>query len=130
MNKEYVDKAKAVVESLKNERGQISLTISQIRKFLAGVNAIKNKLQIYESAGLIQDDRLHEDILGDIQALKVKLIYQCGKKDMKEVKDFEKKAELIKEINAIKTSASRFNNFADYIEAIVAYHKFEGGKDS
>ncbi|WP_027366210.1 type III-A CRISPR-associated protein Csm2 [Desulfotruncus alcoholivorax] len=128
MNKEYVDKAKKVVESLKNDQGKISLTTSQIRKFLAGVNAVKNKLQIYESQGLIREDRLHEDILRDIQALKVKLIYQCGR-EPKIVKPFAEKAELIKEIDAIKTSVSKFRNFAAYIEAIVAYHKFEGGRD-
>jgi CRISPR-associated protein Csm2 len=127
MNKEYVDQAQKVVESLKNERGKISLTTSQIRKFLAGVNAIKNKLQIYEADGLIQGDSLHEDILGDIQALKVKLIYQCGREPV--VKSFVDKAGLLREIDAIKTSVCKFRDFACYIEAIVAYHKFEGGRD-
>ena len=126
MNKEYVDRAKEVIEYLK--QNHISLTTSQIRKFLAGVNAIKNKLQIYEDSGKIQGDTMHPDLLGDIQALKVRLIYQCGK-DQKVVKSFVIKAKLIEEIDAIKTSVSKFRNFADYVEAIVAYHKFEGGRD-
>jgi len=126
MNKEYVDKARDVVESLKNDRGRIGLTTSQIRKFLAGVNAINNKLQVSEAAGKVKDDKMPEDILSDIQALKVKLIYQCGR--VPQVKNFEENAGLIKEIDGIGTSVSRFKNFADYIEAIVAYHKFEGGE--
>ncbi len=125
MNKAYVDKAKSVVESLK-VHGRIQLTTSQIRKFLAGVNALKNKLQICEDKGQVLDDRLPEDIQGDIQALKVKLIYQCGRES--KVKLFNEKAGLINEIDAIKDSAEKFHNFAGYVEAIVAYHKYEGGE--
>lgn len=128
MNKEYVDKAKEVVESLKNDRGRISLTTSQIRKFLAGVNAIENKLQIYEAEGRIGEEGLHEDIMGDIQSLKVKLIYQCGR-EPRVVKPFVKNARLIEEIDSIGKSVVKFRSFAAYIEAIVAYHRFEGGRD-
>ena len=55
----------------------------------------------------------------------MKLIYQSGREP--KVKYFIEKAEIMKEIEAIQGSKKRFLEFSNYMEALVAYHKFYGG---
>ncbi|ADG82866.1 type III-A CRISPR-associated protein Csm2 [Thermincola potens] len=125
MSKDYVKRAAEVIKDLKKENGKM-VTTSQIRKFLAGVNAIKNKVQIRTFQGEITEGRLPEDIQREIQALKVKLVYQCGREP--KVKTFVEKAKLLDGIDAIEGSTKKFLDFAGYVEALVAYHKYEGGE--
>ena len=45
------------------------------------------------------------------------------------MKRFVSRAKLIERIDAIGTSIPKYQEFARYIEALVAYHKFYGGRD-
>lgn len=70
----------------------------------------------------------------EIKFLKVKLAYQIGRADSgryraNPVKEFADKSGLIGEIDKIGDSLERYENFARYVEALVAFHKFYGGKD-
>ena len=93
------------------------VTTSQLRKFLSALNSVLNKVQ--------KEDELTQDIKNEIQYLRVKLAYQAGRYN--DVKDLALKANLDDEINNIKTK-SDFINFARFIEAIVAFHKFNKGE--
>jgi CRISPR-associated protein Csm2 len=123
----YVNRAEKVIEGLKNNRGKLGLKTNQIRKILSEVNKIKNRVEVLTARGEIKDDRLPEKILSDLQALKVKVIYQYGRGDYN-VKNFVEKSELLKEIDRIGTSKKAFELFSSYVEALVAYHKYEGGE--
>jgi len=70
---------------------------------------------------------LSEQLAAEIKYLKVKIAYQAGRE--RAVRDFVQKAELTKKIDEIGTDLSKYKEFAKYIEALVAYHKFYGGKD-
>lgn len=127
----YVNRAEKVIEGLKNNRGKLGLKTNQIRKILSEVNKIKNRVEVLDARGEIKDDRLPEKILSDLQALKVKVVYQCGKGDNKVkkiVKNFVKESKLLQEIDRIGTSKKAFELFSSYVEALVAYHKYEGGE--
>ncbi len=122
--------AEKVIQSLqvKNKKGElvIDLTSSQIRKFLVAVNRIENKVSIYKAEHQ-GNAELTEELAMEIKYLKVKLAYQAGRE--REVKFFVEKAQLMQRIEKIGKNIKAFEKFSRYMEALVAYHKFYGGKD-
>ena len=133
-----VDRAEGVIRKLKKDKyGKIALKTNQIRKFLTAVNILANKVAIYkaEHPGI---KKLPEELIDEVQYLQVKLIYQVGreKNDTKPqfqpgpVEDFVNNAGLISAVKNIGNSIAEFEKFNRYMEALVAYHKFYGGKDA
>ena len=121
----YVDKAEKVIKSLAvpNKMGRIDMiTTSQIRNLLAMT------ADIYNEVCLSLDETLSEEILGKIQYLRVRFVYEAGR-DPRHMKDFVEKAEILKCLDEIGNSKSRYLLFSNYMEALVAYHKYYGGKD-
>ena len=121
-----------VVRLERNQKDQIILTTSQIRKFLVAVNALTNKITVYRSLheGAMQ---LSPILASEVKYLKVKLIYQVGRaqkqKRTNPIKDFVEKARLKEWIDGIGTDIRAYEEFAHYVEALVAYHKYHGGRD-
>lgn len=100
-----------------------NITTSQIRKFLSAVNKINNKI-IYQN----DSDDLSKDIIDEIAYMRIQFAYIRGKAGNNEgLKKLHE--ELDNEMKNIKKK-SEFINFARYVEAIVAYHKFFGGKEN
>ena len=122
---DYVTRAENVIKSLYKERGKIKLTTTQLRKFLDMTNAIDNKIKLYELKGEVKDNTLPEDIQKEILSMKVKLVYQSGRE--KSVKDFVIKSSMLQEIDNIDGKVSNFKDFFNYVEALVAYRKLQGG---
>lgn len=123
---DYVTRAESVIKSLStNNKGVIKLTTTQLRKFLAMANEIDNKIKLCELRDEIKDDILPEPIKNEILSMKVKLVYQSGRE--KDVKEFVEKSKIMNDINDIDGKASNFKEFFNYLEALVAYRKFEGG---
>ena len=87
-------------------------------------NAIDNKIKLYELKGEVKDNTLPEDIQKEILSMKVKLVYQSGRE--KSVKDFVIKSSMLQEIDNIDGKVSNFKDFFNYVEALVAYRKYEG----
>lgn len=121
----YVVKAeKAINECRKvtNSRGKVEMiTTSQIRNLLAMT------ADIYNQVMLSMNDVLSEEITGRIAYLKIRFIYEMGR-DSK-MKTFAQQAEILKAIDEIGNSKQKYILFSRYMEALVAYHKFYGGKD-
>lgn len=108
------------------------VTTSQIRKFLTAVNTVTEKVNAYKLEKTDDYDTLPVELQAQIKYLKVKLAYPIGRNRSKwgnPVEDFEKEAGLISLIDGIKSSTKEYEKFAHYIEALVAFHKFYGGKD-
>ena len=108
------------------------VTTSQIRKFLTAVNTVIEKVNAYKLEKTDDYDTLPVELQAQSKYLKVKLAYQIGRNRSKwgnPVEDFEKEAGLISLIDGIKSSTKEYEKFAHYIEALVAFHKFYGGKD-
>lgn len=108
------------------------VTTSQIRKFLTAVNTVTEKVNAYKLEKTDDYDTLPVELQAQIKYLKVKLAYQIGRNRSKWgnlVEDFEKEAGLMSLIDGIKSSTKEYEKFAHYIEALVAFHKFYGGKD-
>lgn len=126
-----VRQAEDVVKSLKKDReNKIGLKMTQLRKLLAAINSINNRLLIWESERP-NETILAQDIVNEIKYLEVKLVYQIGRENPKEgyMKQFEDKAQLRAKIAGVGNSVDKYKEFAKFMEAIVAFHKFHGGKD-
>lgn len=122
----YVDKAENVIKKLnievdKNGRQIGIVTTSKIRNLLA------MSADIYNDVLNNKSDILDKDIVGRINYLKIRFVYESGR-DPK-VKKLVEKAEIIKIIDEIKDKKTNFILFNRYMEALVAYRKFYGGKD-
>ena len=120
----YVDLAEnVIVEALKRDRkGNFRLTNSKIRNLLSLVNNLYT--DVVRSSGA--NEQLSEAIEGKIQYLRLRFVYEAGRE--KSVKDFVEKADIIRHLKRIETRSDLLL-FCRYMEALVAYHKFNGGRD-
>ena len=120
----YVNKAETVILEFKeqNTKSFKNLTTSKIRNILSQVTEIYNEVQ--------NDSRetLNPGIQERIEYLKVRLVYECGREPYV-IKPFVEKAGLLSLIDNIRDSRKKFIDFARYMEALVAYHRFHGGED-
>lgn len=118
----YVDHAEKVIETLaRDKRGNIKLTTNKIRNILAMVSEIYNEV-VHENG-----NKLSEKSQERIQYLRLRITYEAGRED--DVKDFVDKSELLTLLNKIGESKNKYLLFCRYVEALVAYHKFNGGKE-
>lgn len=121
----YVDLAENVINQLERDRrGNIGLTTSKIRNLLSLVNGLYNEVKSLRS------DDLSEDVKGKIQYIRLRFAYEAGRERSRErsVKDFVKKSDAISHVKNIKDRQDVLL-FCKYMEALVAYHKFYGGRD-
>ena len=127
---DVVTEAEKAIEGLKykdkNNRDRIDVTTSQIRKFLTEVNVVRNKVDLYKAKNKGAES-LSKELTAEIKFLKVNLLYQAGRTVA--VKQFMTISKLDVIIDSIGDSLARFVKFTKYVEALVAYHKFLGGKD-
>lgn len=125
----YVDEAEKVIQSLKNRKSikngrAISMvTTSKIRNLLAMTSDIYN--EVLNTSGI----KLPERLCNRIEYLRIRFIYESGKDQEGKVKDFVETAKILDILKEIKGEKENFLLFAHYMEALVAFHKFYGGKD-
>jgi len=129
ITEETIDWCKSFAEYLVKKDNSDALSTSQLRKFFGALKQIKH-------SGY--DEGKHSSLI----QLKPLLAYAVGR-DMKEIynrntretinipksKIKELSEEITSAINMIeKGDKKQFNRFVQIVEAIVAYHKAEGGK--
>ena len=119
--------AEAVVQKLPKDRyGNIALKTSQLRRFLSAVNAVTNRIMVYH-ARHVDERQLPLELASEVKYLKVKFAYQAGR--MREVREFGEMAQIKERIDRVGDSFREYQCFARYMEALVAYHKYYGGRD-
>ena len=128
---EYVDEAERVIAGLKEEDGgKLRITTSKMRNFLTLVTDIYNKESLRTEESLSPDSQLK------LMRLRVRIVYDAGRDDNPNpardegVKRFVEKAKLLEYIKGIGSSRAEMIRFAHYMEALVAYHRFMGGKEN
>ena len=126
--KDIAQEAENVILRLKKDgSGKLVITKSQIRKFLAAVNALTNKVDDYRARNP-RAVELSPALASAVKYLKVQLVYQAAR-NQTTVQPFVKQARLKERIDSIGTDLRAYEDFAHYVEALVAYHKFYGGED-
>lgn len=107
--KKLVEVAERLGEDFAN-----GLSTSQIRTIFGEVKRLQMK-------GQFNQQSIRELIL-----LKPKLAYQAGRHDKTKVPQLAKV--LSRAIDRVGSDQKRFENFVDFFEAILAYHRAHGGK--
>ena len=75
----------------------------------------------------VGDKELTEASQNSLRMLRVRMIYEYGRNDDK-FKSFIKETHILDHLLAIGSDRQKFIDYAHYMEAIVAYHKFYGDK--
>ncbi len=125
----YVDKAENVIKQLKenskqtNKRGQESMvTTSKIRNLLSMTADIYNQI-LNEQTG----ETLSAEMQGRIEYLRVRFLYDAGRDD--QVRAFVETAGILQILKEIQNKRVNFLLFNRYMEALVAFHRYYGGRD-
>ena len=123
---DFVDAAEQVMLELKAEKE------ADFRKAVISTSKIRNLLSmvmdIYNVENLRGDPTLLEESIRDLTMARIRMIYEAGREQA--VKDFLKKAKLLEYIKEIGSSRTKLIAFTQYMEALVAYHRFHiGGKE-
>ena len=122
----YVDKAEEVVKKLERDRwGNFILTTSKIRNILSMISGI------YNDVIHLQEDKLNEDLIERLQYLRMRFAYEAGREKEREksVKNLMEVGSIVELLKGIGDDKEKCILFCRYMEAIVAYHKFYGGRD-
>ena len=123
----YVDAAEKVIielveESKRKNRGKINIvTTSKIR------NLLDMTAYIYNQVLTSQKENLNEDLNGRIEYLRVRFMYECGREP--KVNEFVQKAQILDILKEIKQSKKNYLLFSRYMEALIAFHRYYGGRD-
>lgn len=113
----YLDKAE---ELMRNEKDSIST--SKIRRLYSMVT------DVYNRERLSTQTKLSPESTAAIGMMRVRFAYEAGRD--KNVKNFITNARLMYYLKGIGDSREKFMDFAKYMEALIAYHKFFGGKEN
>lgn len=121
----YVDEAEKVIKSLqtRNKKGDlvIFLTTSKIR------NLLSMAADIYNVVLIQSQDKLDNETKARIDYLRVRFLYESGRD--RDVKNFVEKAKIVENLKSFGGTKKEYILFYRYMEALVAYHKYLGGKD-
>lgn len=116
----YVDIAEEIMGELVQNRKCIST--SKIRNLLSFAS------EIYNVEKLRTEEELLPESIAKLSMMRVRTAYECGRDA--DTKDFVVKARLLEYIKGIGKSRAAMMDFAHYMEALVAYHRFFGGKEN
>lgn len=119
----YVDDAEKAINSLRKDdrNGQFYITTSKIR------NLMSMSADIYNSVIAGTEDELTEDGKSRIDYLRVRILYEAGRD--RDVKDFVLKTKINDILKEMDKTKEDYILFYRYMEALVAYHKYYGGRD-
>lgn len=116
---DYVDEAERIMRKLMS--GGKTVTTSKIRNLLSLVTDIYNKESIRT------EDKLQSDSVVKLNLMRVRVAYECGRDDT--VKSFVAQTNLLEYLKGISTDRADLIRFAHYMEALVAFHRYFGGKE-
>ena len=114
---DYLDQAEKLMQS-----SEISITTSKIRRLYSLAT------EIYNEERLRTEQALTAESIAAVGMMRVRIAYECGRDD--KVKSFVQKAKLLEYLKGIGDSRATFIQYTQYMEALVAYHKFFGGREN
>ena len=113
----YVDLAETLMSA--NSK---SITTSKLRNWFSIAN------DIYNIESRSSEISLKPESCTKLLNLRVRIVYDAGKDN--NVKNFVTNANLLSYIKGIGESREQIIRFTHYMEALVAYHKFFGGREA
>ena len=116
---EYVDEAERIMRSLMSQPKKV--TTSKIRNLLSLVT------DIYNTENIRTEEKLLPESIVKLNLMRVRVAYECGRDDT--VKSFVAQTNLLEYLKGISTDRADLIRFAHYMEALVAFHRYFGGKE-
>lgn len=103
-------------------RRRFDITTSKIR------NLLSLAIEIYHQEYLRTEETLLEESMLRIQMMRVRMLYEAGR-DQK-VKKFLQQSHLINYLKDIRENRAKLIRYTQYLEALVAYHRYYGGSEN
>ena len=97
------------------------ITTSKIRNILAMAADIYNDIKRDKSESISEENRKR------LEYLRVRMIYEAGR-DPKGVQEFLIESDLCNELKKVNGKKTKYVDFYHYLEALVAFHKYNGGE--
>lgn len=117
---DYVDAAEKVMQA--HMKGAKQITTTKLRSFLSLIDDVYNVENLRTDPTLLPESQLK------IMRLRVRVTYDAGRDE--EVKTFVEQAKLLSYLKGIGTSRNAMIKLAHYMEALVAYHRYLGGREN
>lgn len=126
----YVDEAERIMRALISSG--TTVTTSKIRNLLSLVTDIYNK------ENTSTEDKLQSDSVVKLNLMRVRIAYEYGRDNGESVgkdkvypmREFITQAHLREYLKGISTDRADLIRFAHYMEALVAFHRYLGGKEN
>ena len=116
---DYVDEAERIMRSLMSQPKKV--TTSKIRNLLSLVT------DLYNTENIRTEEKLLPESIVKLNLMRVRVAYECGRDDT--VKSFVAQTNLLEYLKGISTDRADLIRFAHYMEALVAFHRYFGGKE-
>lgn len=123
----YVDAAEQVMRKLglpdNRNAGKLrfGITTSKLRNILTLVS------DIYNVENRRKEDTISDESAAKLQQLRIRVLYEAGRESS--VDEFVRESCILQYIKGIDNDRKKMIRFAHYMEALVAYHRFFGGRD-
>lgn len=121
----YVDLAEEIMHkelTLNGQKNKKVITTSKLRNWFSIAN------DIYNVESRSAESKLKAESRMKLMNLRLRIVYDAGKDNS--VMDFVTSANLLSYIKGIGSSREQMIRFAQYMEALVAYHKYFGGREA
>ena len=126
----YVDEAERIMRALISSG--TTVTTSKIRNLLSLVT------DIYNDESILTEDKLKPDSVVKLNLMRVRVAYEYGRDNGESVgkdkvypmREFITQAHLREYLKGISTDRADLIRFAHYMEALVAFHRYLGGKEN
>ncbi|MCD7830423.1 MAG: type III-A CRISPR-associated protein Csm2 [Clostridiales bacterium] len=114
---DYVDVAEKVIQTSGKQ-----ITTSKLR------NLLSQFVDVYNVENLLTGERLQPASVNALTMARIRMLYEAGREP--KVKNFIETAELLSYLKDIGDNRVKMLNYYHYLEALVAYHKYYGGKEN
>lgn len=123
--KTYVDDADEYMQA--NSR---FITTSKLRNILTLFTSAYNRELVASYQNINnQDAKLSPATEKELLAARIRIVYECGR-EPKSVGNFVRNTNILSYLKGLNGNQAYFLEFYHYLEALVAYHKFHGGKEN
>ena len=115
--KDYVDFAENLMGDCYRK-----ITTSKLRNLLSLL------MDVYNTESLRTEETISPESAVKLQMARIRMAYECGRD--RNTKEFVEAAYLLPWLKAIGDSREKTLHYIHYLEAIVAYHRFFGGREN
>ena len=98
------------------------ITTSKLRNILSLLT------DVYNTETLRTEEALCPESITALQLARIRIAYECGRD--RNTKEFVEAANLLPWLKAVGNSRKKAIEYTHYLEAIVAYHRFFGGREN